>query len=96
MPSLRPVWAMLSGSQSADSISTSVVVSSQPECSPPMMPAIDSTPLSSAMTTIVVVERVGAAVEREHLLAVARAADGEIALHLGGVEHVQRAGRGRR
>ena len=52
MPSVRPVRAMLSGSHSADSISTSVVLSSQPECSPPMMPAIDSTPLSSAMTHI--------------------------------------------
>ena len=50
MPSVRPVRAVVIGSQSADSISTSVVFSSQPECSPPMMPAIDSTPLSSAMT----------------------------------------------
>jgi hypothetical protein len=51
IPSLRPVCAMLRGSQSADSISTSVVFSSQPECSPPMMPPMDSTPLSSAITT---------------------------------------------
>jgi hypothetical protein len=51
MPSLRPVWAMLSGSHRADSISTSVVASSQPECSPPMMPPMDSTPFSSAITT---------------------------------------------
>ena len=44
---------MLSGSHSADSISTSVVFSSQPEASPPMMPASNSTPLSSAITHIV-------------------------------------------
>ena len=52
MPSFRPVAATLSGSHSADSISTSVVASVQPDASPPMMPAIDSTPLSSAMTQI--------------------------------------------
>ena len=38
------------------------------------------------------VERVGAAVERQQRLAVARAAHGEIALHLRGVEHMQRPG----
>ena len=38
------------------------------------------------------VERVGAAVERQQRLAVARAAHGEIALHFGGVEHMQRPG----
>ena len=81
---------MLSGSHSADSISTSVVFASQPECSPPMMPASDSTPFSSAITHIGLVERVGLAVEREQLFAVPGAAHDEIALHLGGVEHVQR------
>jgi len=44
---------MLSGDHSADSISTSVVFSSQPEASPPMMPASDSTAFSSAITHIV-------------------------------------------
>jgi hypothetical protein len=52
MPSLRPVCAMLISFHSADSISTSVVFSSQPEVSPPMMPASDSTPCSSAITQI--------------------------------------------
>ena len=52
MPSLRPVWAMLSGSHSANSISTSVVFPSQPEASPPMMPESNSGPLSSAITHI--------------------------------------------
>ena len=37
-----------------------------------------------------VVERVGLAVERQQRFAVVRAAHGEIAAHLGGVEHVQR------
>jgi hypothetical protein len=50
MPSLRPVCAMFIGSHSADSMSTSVVVSEQPVASPPMIPASDSTPLSSAIT----------------------------------------------
>ena len=36
------------------------------------------------------IERVGAAIERQHLLAVFRAADGEIALDLRGVENMQR------
>jgi hypothetical protein len=49
---LRPVCAMLTGSHSADSISTSVVVSEQPVASPPMMPASDSGPLSSAITMV--------------------------------------------
>ena len=49
-PSLRPVCAIFTGSHSADSMSTSVVASEQPVLSPPMMPASDSTPLSSAMT----------------------------------------------
>ncbi|MCY1241405.1 hypothetical protein D9M72_543020 [compost metagenome] len=52
MPSVRPVLAMFIGSQSADSISTSVVFSSQPECSPPMTPPIDSIAFSSDMTTL--------------------------------------------
>ena len=77
-------------SHSALSISTSRVFSSQPECSPPITPAIDSTPSSSAITTMDLVERVGLAVERQHALAGARAAHGERALDLGGVEHVQR------
>jgi hypothetical protein len=41
---------MLISFHSADSISTSVVPSPQPEASPPMMPASDSTPWSSAIT----------------------------------------------
>ena len=91
MPSWRPVCAMLIGSHSADSISTSVVVSEQPVSSPPMMPASDSTPSSSAMTHIAVVERVGLAVERQQLLAVrARGALCRLPLHFRGVEHVQR------
>ena len=81
---------MLSGSHSADSISTSVVVSSQPECSPPMMPAMRLDAVLVGDHDMLVVERVGAAVERQHLLAVPGAADGEIALDLGGVEDVQR------
>ena len=40
----------------------------------------------------IAVERVGAAVERQQGLAVARAAHGEIALHFRGVEHMQRPG----
>ena len=50
MASLRPVCAMLISSHSADSISTSVVVSEQPVASPPMMPESDSTAFSSAIT----------------------------------------------
>ena len=50
MPSVRPVRAMLSGSHSADSISTSVVPSSLPVRSPPITPAIESAPLASAIT----------------------------------------------
>ena len=42
------------------------------------------------------VERIGAAVERQQGLAVTRAAHGEIARHLFGVEHMQAAGRGRK
>ena len=37
------------------------------------------------------IERVGLAVERQQRLAVAGAPDGEMAMHLGGVEHMQRA-----
>jgi hypothetical protein len=44
------------------------------------------------MTQTPFVERVGAAVERQQRLAVAGAAHGEIALHLRGVEHMQRPG----
>jgi len=39
-----------------------------------------------------IVEHVGAAIEREQRLTVAGAADGEVAFHLLGVEHVQGAG----
>jgi hypothetical protein len=53
MPSLRPVCAIFIGTHNADSISTSVVLSEQPVFSPPMIPASDSTPSSSAMTHIV-------------------------------------------
>jgi hypothetical protein len=58
-----------------------------------MMPAMDSTPCSSAMTQTLS-SRVGLAVEGDDGL-VARAAHGEVALHLLGVEHMQRP-RGRR
>ena len=81
---------MLSGSHSANSISTSVVFSSQPE----RLAAHDA---GERLDAVVVgdhahgvVERVGLAVERQQLLAVLRAAHDEIALHLLGVEHVQR------
>ena len=57
-----------------------------------MMPASDSTPCSSAMTQIDGIEIVGAAVERQQAFAVARAANGEIAIHLLRVEHMQRPG----
>ena len=53
MPSLRPVWEMLIGFHSADSMSTSVVAAEQPVFSPPMIPDSDSTPSASAMTQIV-------------------------------------------
>ena len=52
MPSFRPVCAIVVGSHSALSIRTSRVVSSQPECSPPMIPAINSTPFASAIATM--------------------------------------------
>ncbi len=90
MPSLRPVWAMLVGSHSALSISTSRVVSSQPECSPPMTPAIDFDALRIGDDDHGLVERIGLAVERLHVLAVTGAAHREAALNLGEVEHVQR------
>ena len=51
MPSLRPVIAIVAGSHSADSTSTFVVASSQPVRAPPMTPAIDTGPSSSAITT---------------------------------------------
>jgi len=41
------------------------------------------------------IERIGAAVERQQRLAVARVAHGEIAGHFFGVEHNAAAGRGR-
>jgi hypothetical protein len=53
MPSLRPVCAILIGSHSADSMSTSAVASEQPVFSPPMMPESDSAPSPSAMTQMV-------------------------------------------
>ena len=57
---------MFSGSQSANSMSTSVVVSSQPECSPPMMPAIELDAVLVGDDDDAVIERVGAAVESQH------------------------------
>ena len=43
------------------------------------------------MTTMLSSSAYGLAIEREHALALAGAADGQIALHLGQIEHVQRA-----
>ena len=45
----RPVSATRTGSNSAHSMNTEVVVSSQPVASPPITPAIDCTPAASAM-----------------------------------------------
>ena len=71
-------------------MSTSVVAAEQPVFSPPMMPASDSTPSSSAMTQIDIVERIALAVEGEQRLAGARPPHHEIAAHLRGIEHMQR------
>ena len=81
---------MLSGSHSADSISTSVVFSSQPECSPPMMPAIDSTPFSSAMTHISGVSVYSRPSSASTFSPSLRAAHGQIAGDLLRVEDMQR------
>ena len=54
------------------------------------MPASDSTPLLVGDHAHRVVERVGLAVERQQAFARPGAAHREIAVHLGGVEHVQR------
>ena len=45
----RPVSATRTGSNSAHSMNTEVVVSSQPVASPPITPAIDCTPAASAI-----------------------------------------------
>ena len=51
-PRARDVARMLTPSQPADSITTSVVVSDTPLSSPPMMPPIATGPLASATTSI--------------------------------------------
>ena len=55
-----------------------------------MMPAIELRPVRVGDDDDRIVERVGAPVEGDDLFAVPRAADGEIALDLRGVEDVQR------
>ena len=90
MPSLRPVCAILSSSQSADSTRTFVVVSEQPVASPPMMPAERFDAFFVGNHTNRLVERVGLAVERQQLLSVSCAPHRQIAMHLVGIEHVQR------
>ena len=92
MPSLRPVAAVRIGSKYAASRKTFVVSGLQPVASPPMIPAIPSGPESSAITVISEVERVGLAVERFDRLAIPRKARVDRALHLVGVEDVERAG----
>ena len=62
----------------------------QPVASPPMMPAMPIAPLSSAITVIDEIERIGFAVERFDRLAVAGEARMDRALHLVGVEDVKR------
>ena len=87
---MRPVCAMLIGSHKADSISTSVVFSSQPDS----FAAHDAGERLDALVVgddaDGVVELVGLAVEREQFFAGARAPHDEIAVHLGGIEHMQR------
>ncbi len=61
-----------------------------PVSSPPMMPPMPCTPLASAITGDRRIERVGLAVERQDLLALARLAHDQVAGELPGVEHVQR------
>src|SRR5699024_11990991 len=67
---------------------------------PPSFPTRRSSDLGERFDAVLVrdhadiaVERVGAAVKREQRLAVFGAADREVARHLLGVEHVQRADR---
>ena len=90
IPSLRPVWAIFVGSHSALSIRTSRVVASQPECSPPMIPAIEFDAVFVGDDDHALVEPIRPAVEGEHALAGAGAADGKIARDFGEVEHMQR------
>ncbi len=52
IPVARPVWKMLKGSKYADSINTSLVLSSQPEDNPPIMPPSPKAPKLSAITHI--------------------------------------------
>ena len=70
---------------------TSVVASSQPECSPPMTPAIELDAVVVGDDANLRVQFVFAPVESEYLLALPRPADDEIARHLGRIEDVQRA-----
>ena len=83
--------AILVGSQSALSIRTSRVVSSQPEC----FAAHDSGDQLDAILVgdgdHAVVERISLAVEREHGFARAGAPHVKVARDLGEVEHMQRA-----
>ena len=96
MPSLRPVWAMLTSFHSADSISTSVVASETAG----NLAAHDAGERFDAglvgNDADAGVEAIDLAVEREQRFALAGAAHREVALDLRGIEHVQAAGRGRR
>ncbi len=90
MPRRRPDWAMLVGSHRADSISTSVVPASQPDASPPMMPAMDLDAVRVGDHHRIVGEGVGPAVQGAQALALPRPPDGQRAGDLGGVEDVER------
>ena len=70
----RPVSATRTGSNSAHSMNTLVVVSSQPVASPPITPAIDCTPAASQITQSSGVDDVVLAVQRAQRFAGAAAA----------------------
>ena len=92
MPSLRPVWAMLNSFHSAEfdqHVGGGLRAAGG-------FAAHDA---GQRFDTVLVgddadvrIERVGAAVQRQQGLAVARAPHGEVAPHLRGVEHMQRPG----
>ena len=87
----RPVSATRIGSNSAHSMKTEVVASSQPVASPPITPAIDCTPAASAIAQSSGVDGVVLAVQRAERLAAAGAQRQHVAGQLRHVEHVQRA-----
>ena len=90
MPRSRPVRATLTGSHNALSISTSVVASSQPVCSPPITPAIELGAAVVGDDHVGRAQRIGAAVERHQAFALARPPHHEVALDLARVEDMQR------